>query len=143
MLDQCWSNDPARISNIRNIPRGTADHNVVAISFRMAGKVTSSMETVTRDWANFEKTEFKRRMALVDWGPVFQTDNVNIANWEFLQKYLQILDELAPKKRFQPRSKVSKWVSPQTKRKMEERDNLETKSCGIQPGGRLGQIQGD
>ena len=123
LLDQCWSNDPARISNIRNIPRGTADHNVVAISFRMAGKVTSSMETVTRDWANFEKLEFKRRMALADWGPVFLTENVNIANWEFLQIYLQILDELAPKKRFQPRNKISKWVSPQTKRKMVERDS--------------------
>ena len=77
----------------------------------MAGKVSSSMENIVRDWKNFDVSEFKRKMSLV-----------NIANYEFQERYLQILDELAPKKRFQPRGRVSKWVSPGTKRKMEDRD---------------------
>ena len=115
LIDQCWVNDPGRVTNVRNTVRSTADHNMISICFKMAGKVTSPLENVSRDWNKLEENELKRRMSLVNWELVFKSDNLDVANWEFQSKFLEILNNLAPMRRTQSRAKVTKWVSAETK----------------------------
>ena len=122
LIDQCWVNDPGRVSNIKNTVRGTADHNMISICYRMAGKVSSPHETISRDWNKLEESELVRRISLVNWDSVFGTNDLDVANYEFQMKFLEVLDNLAPMRWTQARSKRSRWISEETKRKMTERD---------------------
>ena len=49
LIDQCWGNLPDRVSNPKNFTRGTGDHNVIGITYRMIGNIKSKMEVKGRD----------------------------------------------------------------------------------------------
>ena len=89
----------------------------------MAGSVKSSLESISRNWKEFDEKEFTRRISLVNWENIFQMDNLDVANNMLQEKFLAVLNELALKRRIQARSRRSQWVSSDTKRKMVLRDN--------------------
>ena len=123
LIDQIWVNDVSRVVNVSNNTRGTADHNVISVTYRLKGGITKNMETKGRDRRKFIPEEFKRRMSIMNWNEVFEEDNVDIATFKFETKFLSVLDEMAPIKKFQPRNKRSDWISDQTKELMIRRDN--------------------
>ena len=53
---------------------------------------------------------------------------MNVANAEFEEKFLEILNELAPLAKTQPRKSRSDWISNQTKNLMKQRDNVRDKA---------------
>ena len=122
LIDQVWSNSPQRISEIKNFTRGTADHNVICVSHRLKGKITTSQESISRNWNNFEEKEFKRQISLENWNPVLESESLEEANFFFQEQFLRILDKLAPLRRNQPRRRISGWISNATKDKMTRRD---------------------
>ena len=122
LIDQCWGNNVQKISNVKNFTRGTADHNVIALTYRLKGNVMNSLETKGRDRRNYSEEEFKRQIALQDWRDIFEEQNVDIAVYKFETKFLKVLDTMAPMKKFQPRGRRSDWISVDTKRRMKERD---------------------
>ena len=123
LIDQCWLNQPGKVSNIKNVTRGTADHNLISVTYRLSGTVTTNMVRKGRDRRNFDEEELKRRVRLTDWTQVLNEENPDIATYEFESKIVKILDEIAPIKVIQPRSKRCDWISQDTKRLMRERDS--------------------
>ena len=121
-IDQIWVNDLSRVFNVSNVTRGTADHNVVAASYRLKGGITKNLESKGRDRRNFDAEEFKRRITLLNWDEVFEEMNVDIATYKFETKFLTVLEDMAPMKKFQPRNKRSDWISEYTKVLMVRRD---------------------
>ena len=122
LIDHCWGNTAERMCNIRNLTRGTGDHNLISVSYKMSGKISSRLETKMRDRRKFSSEEFKRRLRLTSWDTVMKTDNVDIACHSFEEKFLEILDDLAPMRKVQPRKQRSDWVSPETKTLMVRRN---------------------
>ena len=122
LIDQIWVNDISRISNISNVTRGTADHNVIGVTYRLKGDITKKHETIGRDRRKFSEDEFKRRVSLINWNDVFEEVNVNVATHIFETKLLEVLNELAPMQKYQPRNKRSDWISNETKSLMTRRD---------------------
>ena len=122
LIDQCWANAVDRICNIKNITRGAGDHNMISISYKFSGKVSVRLESKGRDRRKYSPEELKRRLRLTDWSTVFDTQNVDIANTEFEDKFVEIMNELAPMGKTQPRKKRSDWISPETKDLMRRRD---------------------
>ncbi len=130
LLDHCWSNMPEKIFNIKNMTRGTGDHNVISLSYRLSGSITSKMETRGRDRRNFCEEEFKRRLNLVNWEPVFNAQNADVATYEFESRFIQILEELAPMRKTQPRRRRTDWISQRTKKIMKDWDTARDTAVG-------------
>ena len=103
LLDQCWGNSPGKIFNVKNFIRGTADHNMITVSYRLSGSICSKMEMKGRDRRGFEEEEFRRNMRLVNWAPVFSCTNVDVANFKFENRFVEILEKLAPMRKTQAR----------------------------------------
>ena len=123
LIDQIWVNDVSRISNVSNITRGTADHNVITVTYRLKGDITKNLESKGRDRRGFNPEEFKRRISLINWSEVFAEKNVDIATYLFETKFLSVLDDMAPMCKFQPRNNRSDWISESTKVLMAKRDS--------------------
>ena len=123
-IDQCWSNNSRKISNVKNLTRGTADHNVVAITYRVKGNLSNHLETIGRDRTKFSTSEFKRLMALQNWTEIFNAQNVDVAVCILEEKLRAVMDKLAPMKKFQSRRKQNYWISNDTKTLMTARDNM-------------------
>ena len=130
LIDHIWVNTPGKISNVKNNTRGTADHNCIAATYRLCGTITSNIVRKGRDRRNYSEEELKRRISLTDWSPVFCSDNVDVASHEFESRFVQILDELAPIKTIQSRSKRCDWLSQSTKNMMKHRYN--TRNTAVQ-----------
>ena len=82
---------------------------------------------------NFNEREYIDRVKNIDWSDLYATENVDEAVFKFTEKLGNILDELAPVKLVQPRSKYAPWLKATTKELKIERDRLrelaaETKS---------------
>ena len=113
---------------ISNKTRGTADHNCISVNYRLKGNAASRMEVKGRDRRNFSSEELKRRMALQDWSEVFSSDNVDVATHHFETKFLKILEDIAPMRKFQPRGTRSDWISTDTKMIMKNRDSAKDRA---------------
>ena len=113
-----------------NTTRGNADHNVISVVYRLNKDISSKMETRGRDRSNFSEEEFKRQVTLLNWEEIFNEQNVDIATYKFEMKILEILNKQAPMKKYQPRARNSKWISPNTKRIMNDRDQQRNKAVG-------------
>ena len=102
--------------------RCMADHNVIMISYRLKGKLSTPLDTLGRNWEGFEDEKIRRRIRLVNWNPVMDTQDMIVANYEFQSRFLKVLDDIAPMRKVQARRKRSTWVSRTTKEKMKMRD---------------------
>ena len=91
------------------------------MTYRLSGSITTKLETKGRDRRKFCKEEFKRLMSLEDWTDVFYEQNVDVATYLLETKFLAILEKQAPMKKFQPRTKISDWISVSTKNMMKNR----------------------
>ena len=129
LLDQCWGNNILKMSNIKNLTRGTADHNVIGLNYRLKGNIINNMEVKGRDRRHFSEEEFKRQIVLQDWTEIFEEENVDVATFKFENKLLKVLDSLAPMKKFQPRAGRIDWISDNTKRIMKDRDEMRDKAA--------------
>ena len=128
LIDHCWSNYVENISNIKNFSRSTADHNVIGINYKLKGKLISSQEIKCRDRRNMSVEEFKRQLNIMNWDSIFKATNADIANDEFEQKFLGLLNTMAPMKKIQTRKRRSDWISKETKNLMIERDKSRDKA---------------
>ena len=124
LIDQIWCNNVRKTSNIKNTTRGTADHNLVSVSYRMKGKISNKMETLGRDRRKFSMEEFRRLISLQDWTDIFSEENVDVAVHCFEEKFQSVLEKLAPMRKYQPRRKRSDWISMETKNLMSKRDKM-------------------
>ena len=55
----------------------------MCVDYRMKGDTTSKLEMRGRDRRRCSEGEWKRRMSLIDWREVFDTENVDVANLKF------------------------------------------------------------
>ena len=66
------------------------------------------------DLRDFNEEKFKRRVRLINWECVFTEMNVDVANHTFESKLLEILNEMAPMKTIQSKTKRKDWISKNT-----------------------------
>ena len=109
---------------IRNIPRGRSDHNVVTMRIRIKGNNNPAREVLARDRREFNEDMFKNKIRDIDWTDLYDIKEVNAAYGMFEERFLNILDNMAPVKKSQIRNKVTLWISIETKVLMTERDRV-------------------
>ena len=90
------------------------------------------METKGRDLRNFEEEEFKRKVRLINWDCVFNDENLDVANYTFENKLLNILNLMAPMKARQSHARRKDWISKTTKQLMSSRDQMRNRESHVQ-----------
>ena len=74
---------------------------------------------------NFNEDEFRSRVRKLSWFDVYSCDDSNQAAQLLTQKLTSILDQLAPIRTIQTRTRFAPWLSTETKAAMKERDNAQ------------------
>ena len=124
LIDQCWLNCPNKLQYIKNVPRTFSDHNMLLLSIMMKEICEDSQETWARDRKKWDTEEYKRQVGLIDWTPLIETQNIDIANDYFHSQLSAILDKMAPMRRYQARRSKANWLTQEIKDLMEKRDQL-------------------
>ena len=78
-----------------------------------------------RSYKHFDEQEFLAEVQNLSWWDVYNSSEVDEAVYIFTKKITDILDRLAPIKKFQMRAKYAAWVSDETKEKIKERDDAQ------------------
>ena len=120
-LDHCWMNNPGRLVYFRNLERAFSDHNMILIQIRTKNNLNDRQEIITRDRKNYDKDDYKRRIAQLDWSEFHRSENLDIKNE---RNILSVLDEIAPVKTIQKRNKFRNWLSDGMKDEMKNRSRL-------------------
>ena len=61
-IDHVWTNSPHRIIRKWNIYRGTSDHNIIGIYYRIKGVKENSTEFMSRNWNKFNKENYVQKL---------------------------------------------------------------------------------
>ena len=128
LLDQCWTNCSNRIVSCRNIVRATSDHNLIEVVIRVKGVNSAPREAIRRQRSNFNIEEYRRRITEIDWTDLYETDDIDIGYDLFENNIKSILDDMAPLRKIQLKTKNKCWLSSETKDTIKTRDNIRTEA---------------
>ena len=78
-----------------------------------------------RSYKGFDEKKFLEEVAKITWWDVYNCNDVDLAVYIFTQKLTDILDRMAPVKKFQIRVKYAVWVCKETKSMMLDRDKAQ------------------
>ena len=124
-LDHTYTNNPGKLGPIQVIPCGSSDHRLI-----LAIRYTKNLKQAPRycqkrSYKNFKENLFMEEVAKISWWEVYSCQNVDAAVEIFTKKLTDILDKMAPVKKFQIRTRYAPWVSEDTKDRIKERDKAQ------------------
>ena len=122
LIDQCWMNCPTRLVYLKNLERSYSDHNLLLLSIRMKESIEDRHDTVSRDRSNWDPVEYNRLVGQIDWSPMLQSIDIDMANNFLETELLKILDKMIPMKNYQSRKSPSNWLEKDTMELMKKRD---------------------
>ena len=90
LIDHTWTNRPENILECKNLIRATADHNALQTIFRTKGQINGTQEMIKRWRTDFKVDEYQNMISLIDWEPLYQEQNINLA-YDYLEtKILEV-----------------------------------------------------
>ena len=124
-LDHAYTNIPEKLSPIQVIHCGSSDHRLI-LGVRYAKNIKQSIRYCQkRSYKNFDEKLFMEEVGKLSWWDVYACQDVDVAVDIFTKKLTDILDTMAPVKKFQMRTSYAAWVSKETKVRIKERDQAQ------------------
>ena len=129
-LDHFWTNRPEKLSQVQAQWCGGSDHKIIFATRYTTVQITKPRLVRKRSFKNFDPQKFLEAVQKISWWPVYSEcfDCERAANI-FTLKLNEILDEMAPIRTFQIRTKYIPWMSQSTKDLIEERNQAQRKAC--------------
>ena len=121
-LDHIWTNCGNRTLWHFSELRGSSEHNIIGIDIATRDIKIGGNNTVKQVWRDFNKKRFLNKLMNIDWSLILNRTNVNIVNTLFENFVGNALEEEAPLKVVQQRTKYCKWLSRDTKELIVTRD---------------------
>ena len=121
-LDHYYTNKPSKLSEVEVFKNGSSDHKLVFTTRYTKAQISKPRIVRKRSYKNFDPVQFFRRLRAVSWWELYQCTDVNTAVSIPTRNLTVLLDEMAPIKSIQIRTKYAPWLSQSTKEKMRERD---------------------
>ena len=128
LIDKIWVNCPDKIATTENIVNGTTDHNIVEVIIKIRGKICTPVEVQKRSLKNWNLERYKARIKNIDWTLLYRQTNISIAYNVLETKILEILDSEAPMATVQIKKVNKKWITEETKIKIDTRDKMREKA---------------
>ena len=130
-IDHVYCNARHRISPISIITCGTSDHDAIAYT-RYAKEPKPPSRTIRkRSYKNFKKGDYLEDLAKLDFRDIYSSNDVDEAAAMLTAKLVSVLDLHAPWVIYQQRKHFVPWITPETIRLMEERDNFKKEAKGL------------
>ena len=132
LLDHHWTNHQEKVSHVHEYFQGASDHKMICI-VRTTKKVISKPRIIKkRVFKKFDPKSFLEAVSSTPWLDVYLCDDIDTAVNLVSTKLNKILDDMAPEKVIQVRSKYAPWVSAETKQKIKERDVAQKRASETQ-----------
>ena len=124
-LDHIYTNVAEKLSQVQVKVCGSSDHRLI-IATRYSKNIRENIRYCKkRSYKNFDEQTFLEEVDKISWWEVYSCNDVDMAVDIFTKKLTNILDRMAPIKKFQIRSKYAAWVSAATKNQMKVRDRAQ------------------
>ena len=127
-LDHIYTNTPDKLSKPEVKLMGSSDHKLVQVTRFSRSFKQNIRYCRKRSYKNFSEVDFLREVENISWWEVYASEDVDIAADIFTRKLTDILDRMAPVKKFQIRTKYAAWVSDLTKENLKVRDRAKEKA---------------
>ena len=123
-LDHYYTNRTDKVSNIEKHYCGGSDHMLIS-GVRHSKSIRSSPKYIRkRCYKNFDSEVFVSRVQQLQWLDVYLCEDVDEAVHLLCSNLTNILDEMAPMRTIQIRTKYNQFISKETLEMMKNRDNL-------------------
>ena len=123
-----YTNVPDKLSQVQAKVCASSDHKMI-LATRHAKNITENVRYCKkRSYKNFDEKIFLEEVDKISWWEVYSCDDVDLAVDIFTKKLTDILDKMAPVKKFQIKSKYAAWVNDTTKNKMKVRNLAQQKA---------------
>ena len=121
-IDHVYCNAKHRISVVKVVTCGTSDHDAIAYT-RFSKEPKPPARTIRkRSYKNFKKDDYLKDVASIDFTDVYCCTDVDDAAALLTAKLVDVLNIHAPWIIFQQRKHFVPWLTPETIKLMEERD---------------------
>ena len=135
-IDHVYTNYRFRCSEVKIIPFGNSDHNIVEYTRFSKDPPTPSRIIRKRSYKNFVLSDFLTDLEQVDWLPVYLCADIDPAVDIFTNLINQVLDIHAPWVTYQVRKKFSPWITDTTLALMKQRDLAKNEACKLSRDGK-------
>ena len=124
-LDHLYTNRPDKLSEVQVLNNGGSDHKVISVT-RFSRSMKKNVRYIRkRCFKNFNEAAFKKDVGSIKWFDVYNSSDVNEAVKLLTVKLNSVLDQHAPIKIIQVRSRYAPWLTDSTKDIMVERDRAQ------------------
>ena len=125
-LDHFWTNRPEKLSQVQARWGGGSDHKIIFATRYTTAQISKPRLVRKRSYKHFDPLQFIDALRRVSWWPVYsECFNCENAAAYFTEKLNEILNEMAPIRTFQIRTKYIPWMSQETKDMIEERNKVQ------------------
>ena len=121
-LDHLYSNRSEKLSSVQTFFTGVSDHKLLKVtrfskSFKQLPRFVKK-----RTFKNFDEELFKDRIRVCGFEDIYSCQNVEEAAKLLTDKVTDVLDDMAPIKKFQTRTNYAPWLNDDTKHLIAERN---------------------
>ena len=113
-LDHYYTNKPSKLSEVKVFQNGSSDHKLVFTTRYTKAQISKPRIVRKRSYKNFDPVQFLSRLRSVSWWELYQCTDVNTAVSILTRNLTVLLDEMAPIKSIQIRTKYAPWLSQST-----------------------------
>ena len=131
-LDHLYTNKPDKLSEVAAHVNGGSDHRVLYV-VRYAKSMKKSVRYIKkRCFKNFDQESFLQEIKTLKWYDIYASSDVNEAVELMTKKLTSVLDQFAPVRIIQVRSRYAPWLTEEVKTKMVERDRAQQAAAATQ-----------
>ena len=127
-LDHYYTNKPHKVSSVHTYFHGSSDHKLIFAIRHSKAKISSPRIIFKRNYRNFDPEQFLSEVRAISWWEVYSCEDVESAAQLFTNKLNNVLNRMAPMKKYQVRKKYAPWLSKNTKEKIRLRDYAQKKA---------------
>ena len=127
-IDHLYCNARHRVSPVKVLSFGASDHDAIIYTRYSKEPVPPARTIRKRSYKNFDKDKYLADIASLDFSDVFTCLDVDLAAELLTAKIVNVLNNHAPWIIFQQRRNNSPWITPETLKLMEERDQIKEKA---------------
>ena len=122
LIDHVWINHPERLASHINQVRANSDHNLIGANVSLRNIKVGGNNIIRRKWKHFRESRYLEKLKQIDWTPLYNEKDPELANSIFEEIMINILESEAPMGVVQQRVNYSCWLDVRTKSAMLERD---------------------
>ena len=130
-LDHLYTNRPNKLSEVFSEHAGS-DHKLIKVTRSAKSIARNSRYVRKRCYRDFDERKFREEVSRLSWHELYLCEDVEQAVYILTSSLNTILDQLAPVKTVQVRTRYAPWLSSETKAIIKERDAAQIHASGTQ-----------